>query len=329
MNVIRLFTKKPKCIGLALGAGSARGLAHIGVLKVIEREKIPISVIAGTSAGSLIGGLFAAGKSTTELEDLIVDADLRLWTKVFLPTFPRGGLVDGKRISEFAATLIGNVEIEALPIRYAAVATDFISGEEVVIRQGPLREAIRASTSLPGIFSPLWHNKHLLCDGGLVNPVPVDICRQLGADFVIAVNVNPRQSIAATEIAVQSDSLAEQTKKGETLEEKLLGLVERIHKDGDLVITIRNWLESRDEGKILKSPFGLFEALTRSFSIVYARNLFQRSKQAKPEIILEPDTRAFSGMDFDKGEDLIKLGEVCAGPKMGEIKQRIKFKALN
>ena len=325
MNVLRLFIKKPKRIGLALGAGSARGLAHIGVLKILESEKVPISVIAGTSAGALVGGLFAAGKTAAELENTIVNADLRLWAKVFLPTFPRGGLVDGKRVSEFIATLIGDVKIEQLPIKYAAVATDFISGEEVVIRQGPLREAIRASTSLPGMFSPPWQNERLLCDGGLVNPVPVDVCRQLGADFVIAVNVNPRLSIAATEVIVQPVQSIEHAEKEETLEDKLLKLVKRFNKDGDVVMRIRNWLESWDEGKTPKSPFGFFEALTQSFSIVYARNLFQRSKQAEPDIILEPDTHTFSGMDYDKGEDLIKVGEVCALAKIREIKQRAKL----
>ena len=325
MSILRIFSKKPTCIGLALGAGSARGLAHIGVLKVLESEKIPIGVIAGTSAGSLVGGLFAAGKTASEMEDLIINADLRLWAKVFLPTFPRGGLVDGKRVSEFLATLIDDIEIEALPIKYAAVATDFLSAEQVVIRQGPLREAIRASTSIPGMFSPPWHNKRLLCDGGLVNPVPVDVCRQLGSDFVIAVNVNPRMSIATQEIAVQSIRGSEQRKKEESYEDKILSIVERFNKDGDWVARVRDWFDARDEDKTQKSPYGLFEAITQAFSIVYARNLYYRSKRAKPDFIIEPDTSIFSGMDWDKGEDMIMEGEMSTIAKMRDIKKRVKF----
>jgi len=322
---LQIFRKKPKRVGLALGAGSARGLAHIGVLKVLERENIPIKVIAGTSAGALTGGLFAAGKTAEELEDIVVYADLRLWTKLFLPTFPRGGLVDGKRVSEFLATLIDDIEIEALPIKYAAVATDFVTGEEVVIRRGPLREAIRASTSIPGMFSPPWHDDRLLCDGGLVNPVPVDVCRQLGADFVIAVNVNPRLSISAKEIAVHSVKTPQPSKKEESFEDKILHIVERFNKEGDWTSRIRDWLESREEGKTPKSPYNLFEALTQAFGIVYARNLYQRSKQAKPDFIIEPDTSLFSGMDYDKGEDLIMEGEVCTIAKMRDIRKRLKI----
>ena len=217
MAFLRLFKKKPRVYGLALGAGSARGMAHAGILKVLQQEKIPISVVVGTSAGALAGGLFAAGLPMTTLVEKLDKLGIRIWTKYFLPTFPHGALIEGTRIYDFAAEFVGDILIENLPITYAAVATDIKSGQEVIIRKGSLAEAIRASSAIPGMFTPSQQAGRYLADGGLVNPVPVDTCRSLGANFVIAVNVNPRVSIAAKEITVQPQGRS----KDSTIEDNL------------------------------------------------------------------------------------------------------------
>jgi len=315
--MFRLFKKK-KNLGLALGAGSARGLAHIGVLKVLAEANVPIKAIAGTSAGALVGGLFAAGVTAEELERVLVNEKYKILSKVFVPTFPRGGLFDGRRVSEFVRLFTDDVQIEDLKIPFAAVATDFMTGEEVVIRQGSLAEAIRASTCLPGVFTPPRLSGRILCDGGLVNPVPVDVCRSLGADFVVAVNVNPRLSLISHDVSVQTIK-EEKGEKKRKIEEKLLPLLEQIDKGGELSEKVLDWLKPhKREGKE-KPPFGILEAMTQAFSIVYARNLYFRSTAAKPDMILEPNTRGFSAMDFDEAEALIDIGEQCARENLDVI----------
>ena len=173
-----------KKIGLALGSGSARGLAHIGVIKVLEENHIPISMIAGTSMGSLIGALFASGLNGTEMEEIACNTNLKTTSRLFIPTPSVQGLIDGNRISDFLVSLMGNRSFSSLKMPFAAVAADIERAEEVVITDGPLVKAIRASISIPGIFTPAMLKGRVLVDGGLMNPVPVDVVKDLGADYI-------------------------------------------------------------------------------------------------------------------------------------------------
>ena len=187
--------EKDKKIGLALGSGAARGLAHIGVLEVLEREKIPIHFIAGTSMGALIGGFYASGSGIKELKEFAYQTDWKKVAILFSPSPSRSGLVNGKRIEKLLRSFLGNRKIEELPIPFSCVATDILSGEEVIINKGDLVDAIMASISIQGIFSPFIRDGKVLCDGGIVNPVPVDIVKKMGADFVIAsvINSSPKK----------------------------------------------------------------------------------------------------------------------------------------
>ena len=316
-----IFKKNPKRIGLALSAGSALGLAHVGVLEVLESENIEISAIAGTSMGSLIGGLFAAGKSAKEIRKLAEDADFATWAKIFFPTLPKGAIIDSARVSEFMETFIDDILIESLQIPYAAVATDFITGEEIVMREGILREAIRASTAIPGIFSPPYYGGRFLTDGGLANPVPVDVCRSLGADFVIAVNVNSQITLQATEVKMTSEVSSKKTPK-QNFNEKMQKLLEDF--EDDIPKKIMGWIKSSEKKSSPENPFGLFEAISQAFSIVYARNLYFRSKKIEPDFILEPDTSEYSVADYDKFDGLFRAGKECAEQRMAELKKLIK-----
>jgi NTE family protein len=176
-------------IGLALGSGSARGLAHLGVIRAIEDAGIEVGFIAGSSMGALIGAIHAAGK-LDELEASFQGFDWKKTASFFDVVLPKSGLLDGARISELVRAHIHADTIEALPIPFAAVATDIVSGEEVVIRSGDVIEAVRASISVPGIFTPVRSNGHILVDGGITNPVPVSAARAMGAGIVIAVDLN-------------------------------------------------------------------------------------------------------------------------------------------
>lgn len=176
-------------IGIALGSGGAKGLAHIGVLKALEFYGIPISYIAGSSIGSLIGAYYAANPKIDQLEKFILNFNARRGFMLFDPAL-RGGFIKGNKIEDFIAELLNHATFDSLRIPYAAVATDFNTAEEVVLSQGNLTKAIRASISVPAIFQPLWYDNRLLADGGLSNPVPDETVRAMGSDIVIAVNLD-------------------------------------------------------------------------------------------------------------------------------------------
>lgn len=178
---------KKKSLGLALGAGSVRGLAHIGLLKTLEEEGIEVDYIAGTSSGSLVGGLYAAGINLKGLSRLVCNLS---WDHITDLAFPKMGFISGKRIEELLKLLSKGKRIEELDIPFQAVACDLEMGEEVLLDRGPLYAAIRASISIPGIYVPYRLNGRLLVDGGVLNRVPADVVRDMGAQCVIACDVS-------------------------------------------------------------------------------------------------------------------------------------------
>lgn len=173
-------------VGVALGGGVVRGMAHIGVLQVLQAEGIPVDMVAGTSVGSLVGAVFAGGFDLAELERL---APTLSWPKLVGPIWPRDGMLTNAKLGAFLESLIGAVQIEDLPVTYAAVAVDRVSSQEVILRDGPVSTAVRASTAIPGLFAPIERDGRQLIDGGLVNNVPASVIRSMGADLVIAVDV--------------------------------------------------------------------------------------------------------------------------------------------
>ncbi len=181
-----------KKIGLALSGGAARGLAHVGVIEVLHKEGIPIDMIAGTSAGAVMGAIYAWNKDTNKMKEYALDTKWKKLAPLIDPSFPRTGFIKGRKIKNLLSTFIGgNIKFSDLKIPFACVATDINTGEEMVINSGSVPEALRASISIPGIFTVVKHEGRYLVDGGLTTPVPVELVRQMGADFVIAVNVNP------------------------------------------------------------------------------------------------------------------------------------------
>ncbi len=173
-------------VGLALGGGVARGLAHIGVLSVLERAGVPIDCIAGTSMGAIIGAAYCAG---LEIDDLKTLAARTGWLHVSRPLPSAGGLVTFTRMERWIEDTIGEFDVRDLAIPFAAVASDLISGQRVVLAEGRLCTAIRASCSVPGFVPPVEQDGRLLVDGGITDNIPADVARMLGADYVIGVDI--------------------------------------------------------------------------------------------------------------------------------------------
>jgi NTE family protein len=181
------FFKRNKKIGLALGGGAARGLAHIGVLKALTEADIRIDCVAGTSAGSIIGALYCAGYSWREIKETATTIN---WIKLITPTVPIRGLAKTDKLEKLLEKLLKKKSFSDLSIPFRAVAVDIGSGEEVALQKGSVAKAVRASCSIPGIFEPTELNGRLLVDGGLMNNVPADTVRDMGAGIVIAVDLN-------------------------------------------------------------------------------------------------------------------------------------------
>jgi NTE family protein len=183
--------QKQKKISLVLGAGSARGLAHIGVIQVLEENNVPIDCIVGSSMGAMVGGVYACGVDMKMLGRMLQHMDMNI---LFDLKIPRIGFIAGNKISDFLNLLTKKKRFEDLELPLAMVATDLISGQEVVMREGSIAEAIRASISIPGVFCPVKREGMVLVDGAVLNRLPVETAHNLGASSIVAVDVSFSES---------------------------------------------------------------------------------------------------------------------------------------
>lgn len=178
-------------IALVLGGGAARGFAHIGVIKVLESQGIVPDIVVGTSAGSLVGALYAAGNNGFALHKLALDMDEAAISDWSVPFFAKSsGVLKGEALQNYVNRTLNNVPLEKLKIPFGVVATDLHTGTPILFQRGNTGLAVRASSAVPGIFQPVKIGDHIYVDGGLVSPVPVRFAREMGADFVIAVNIS-------------------------------------------------------------------------------------------------------------------------------------------
>lgn len=180
---------KRKTVGLALGSGGWRGLAHIGVIKELKKEGIPIDFIAGSSAGALVGGLYSYFSETGKIEEIVRSLTYRSLIDILLDPVRQAGLIGGAKYLKFLENYIGDTEIKDLRTKFTAVCTDLFDGKAVEIKSGKLSTAIRASSAIPIVFSPVNVDGRTLVDGANVMPVPVKTVKEMGADIVIAVNL--------------------------------------------------------------------------------------------------------------------------------------------
>jgi len=181
---------KPK-IALVLGGGAARGFAHVGVIRALEQEKIPIDMIVGTSVGSLIGAIYASDMNSFELEWTAFSLEKdSLFDYGIMNAFTGMGMAKGDKLEEFVKTKIPTANIENLKLPFAAVATDLNRGTRVVLDKGSVAKAVHASSAIPGVFNPVDHQGRLLVDGGVMDNIPIAVAREKGADIVIAVDIS-------------------------------------------------------------------------------------------------------------------------------------------
>lgn len=202
---------RPVKIGLALGGGAARGFAHIGVIKALEAQGIVPDVVVGTSAGSLVGALYAAGNNGFALHKLALEMDEAAISDWAVPLFAKTtGVLKGEALQNYVNRTVNHVPLEKLKIRFGAVATDLNSGLPILFQRGNTGVAVRASSAVPSVFQPVRIGDRLYVDGGLVSPVPVRFAREMGADFVIAVNISsqPEEQPSSSSVDVLLQTFA-------------------------------------------------------------------------------------------------------------------------
>jgi NTE family protein len=297
----------PIKVGLALGSGAARGLTHIGALKAIEEKGIKISYISGTSMGALIGGAYALGFSVKELEKIALQTDWKLMAKLFSPTFPVSSLMNTSYLTEFLNTLYGNKTFEDLRIPFSAIATDIQTGKMVVIDSEDLLTAIRASCSMPLVCSPVAFGKYKLVDGGLVNPTPIDIVKNMKMDKVIAVNLRKFSTYINDNENEKKVIDANSQMKEFSLNEKIQYLIKHPrHYSGS--------------GKNMETSNPKFwRTLYHMYIIVQVQIGDLNMQLAKPDVLIEPDASDFKTFDFIKAKELIEIGYLAAKEKLARI----------
>jgi NTE family protein len=348
--------KRPK-IGIALDSGGARGGAHIGILEVLNENGINIDIIAGSSAGAFAGAIYATGtkgKFLEVLKDMKWQDALGLYVD---PVFPVSSLLAGKRAYAFITRVLGDVLIENLPLKYAAVTTDLISGDTFVLKEGLLVDAVMASASMPGIFKPVVHGDRLLTDGGVSDPLPLDVLRSYSPDITIAVNLHAtntsRYNAGQQKALLKAEEEQTDTGYQDVLYEVLpkvptrqwlvdnlrpiknnlrrkinpdaIGKMDLIEKIKDQFnFNIKNLLENSfsSGGKFMN----IFDVLNSSTNIQQYQKNRLMLKYEKPDILMEPDVAVIGSLEFTRTREAIEEGRRCAFEALPEIKELIKRK---
>ncbi|MEN9203452.1 MAG: patatin family protein [Thermostichus sp. DG_1_6_bins_120] len=300
-----------KKLGLALGSGGARGWAHIGVIRALERAGIPIDYIAGASIGAFVGAIYAAGE-LDELEEFVRDLNWKMILSLFDVVFPTCGLLDGNKIYELLTEHLQELYIEEAGIPFCCVATDLITGQEVQLRSGKMADAVRASISIPVIFTPFQYEGRYLGDGGIVNPVPVQVVRDMGADIVVAVNLNH------VDLPVAEEQV-EETEIEETFQrrQRLNADGEVIEEETNFITRIRRRYQSLQEGikeKISQwfpdEPSGpnIFDVIGITLNVLEQRITQSILTQYPPDLLLQPKLSQYSIFDFHEADAIIREG---------------------
>jgi len=297
-------------IGLALGGGAARGWAHIGVLKALINAGIKPDIVAGTSIGAVVGGCYVAGHLDA-IEDFARELTRRRVFGYLDFNFTGTGLISGQRLCERLDKHLGDRSIEELDRRFVAVATEIGSGREIWLSRGRLVDAVRASYALPGIFRPVKVNNRWLFDGALVNPIPVSVCRALGARYVIAVNLN--FDISSRGAIVQESH----TNPGElTVDDEPQPVT---GKNG---VAMRRLLQRQLFGRGEDAP-GISTVMVEAFNIVQDRIARSRLAGDPPDAMISPRLHGIGLFDFHRAEELIHYGEMAAKREIEDMTREI------
>jgi len=276
-------------VALVLSGGAARGIAHIGVIEELENRGYEITSIAGTSMGSLVGGVYATGK-LAELKEFLYTLDKSKVFRLLDFTLNKQGLIKGDKVLKKMKDYMPDMLIEDLPLPYAAVAVDLINKEEVVFRSGSLYHAIRASISIPTVFTPVKEENRLLVDGGLLNNLPLAYVDRTEGDMMVAVHVN------ADIPHLKPETTKESVKKQALYQKKIKEFYNHILASSS----------TADE------KLGYFSLITKSFELMTARMAEEQIKRFSPEVLINVSHESCNIYDFYKAEEQVEAGRRAA-----------------
>lgn len=310
---------KLRRVGLALGSGGARGWAHLGVLQALREKGIAVECVAGTSMGAVVGAFLAARREEV-LRELAQDLDWKRLRPFFWEvTLSRSGLTDGRRLLEEFRKMLGLREFRELDLPFRAVATDLDTGGEVVLSSGNLLQAVRASISIPGLFSPVRVGKRLLVDGGLVNPVPVSVARAMGTQTVLAVDVSQgivpekkpevrkgkEPEPAHGPLALPKPKATEETGGATRLLDGFRAEIEKkVHR-------------LRAAAADVAAKPAVTDVLVRSVRIAEARIALARRQAEPPDILVEPQVGGIGTLEFHRAQEAIAAGYAATLKALG------------
>lgn len=315
-------------IGLALGSGSARGLAHIGVIKALDEAGIQIDFIAGTSIGALIGAAYAGG-GMEHFEKFMHTVDWKVIASYCDFVFPRKGLLQGQKINLLLDKFLIHKTFEETKIPFTAVATDLITGEEVLFKKGDLLQAVRASISMPGVFQPVKYNGTFLVDGALTNPVPASVVKAMGADIVIAVDLSRvpvvkngtkkrlktiRRKNGTTSTRQRKSREKVNTNSSRWVFRKLEGRYRTLQK------SVRESLNSKKDDTLedLDEP-NIFDVMANSLNIMSYQIIQKNLEYYRPDILLQPEIGDVGLFDYDEAHSIINEGYIQTQDKIDQI----------
>lgn len=337
-------------LGIVFGSGAARGWAHIGVINELSKLGVRPDIVTGTSIGALVGAALASNR-LDDLEQWV--KGLTNWEVLGLLDWGlgKGGLVSGEKVFEKVASTLGDLRFEDLDIPFGAVATDLYSGRETWLTQGKIKDAIRCSCAIPGVMTPSFYDNQWLVDGATVNPVPVSLCRALGADFVIAIDLNSDKShrIAKTKKEMQTtevqstQSTEEEMPINENLElpqsefepeptNEISSVDQPLEKNAfeQLLMHGKEYFQQLGEKnhEENKSP-NVFAVMLGCIDIMQDRITRAKLAGEPPDIVLQPKLGQYGIMEFHRASELIEEGEKCVIASKSILEYELEhYKAL-
>lgn len=319
-----------KKVALALGSGGARGYAHIGVIRELEARGYEIVAVSGTSMGALVGGLYCTG-AMEEYADWVCSLDYLGVLKLLDVTWEKAGAIRGERVMQAMRDLMGDVNIQDLAIPFTAVAADLHRQKEMWFQAGPLDVAIRASISMPGVFTPVMIKQSVLVDGGILNPVPVSPLQSANdADLVIAVNVT--SDVGTATLEEQLPDYFESKPIEEKKDRPAQKLVEDIRQRAQgLVDRVAWWDDVQDDDKSTAEyrarNWGKFDMIMQSFDVTQASLARYKLAGSPPDLQIDVNKQTISTFDFHRAEPTIELGRRLAKQALDQYERTPEVKA--
>lgn len=304
-----------KKLGVALGGGGAKGFAHIGVLKELRRAGVEFDIVTGTSIGALVGALYAAGR-LEEIEQEALSVRFIDIPRLFTPVLSRSGIFSGKEILDRLGRHLDSKDIESLPKPFAAVSVDLLTGETVKHTSGNILQAVRASISIPAVFTPVPLGEQLLVDGGIADPVPVQAARMLGAEVVLAVDLfgNGKPAHFTTTETAKQDEETSSDQDGAFL--RLIGsAVERLRS----TVGRGRTEDIPSENHAHSHSFHLVTIMERTQAIMQQQITRSRFRESPPDFVIQPPLSGVGFLDFHRASSTIEIGRQATADSLAQL----------